>query len=798
MGCATSKLDDLPAVALCRDRCGFLDEAIRQRYALAEAHVAYTRSLAAVSRSLHHFLEHSGVADSGHISSPVLDLPPKGKGGETAVTCPASEEAVVHGGDSLSDSGSHLNFHYDTDESSSSLHPHSGHMYISTDHEDGALSSFQGGVLHMNYMQSRAAPSRVVYEQRPPMMSEGTVRYFGEEEKSSLYYPFSYHEANVYPNSGASSYLDPFYSSPPPNYGSSSAASSSRPPPPPPPLPRASAWDFLNPFETYDNKYDSQYSSSSRDLTELRKEEGIPDLEDEHEVMVKEVDGDHLEFGDVGHSKPVDADVVAHDPEDSKVQGEASVSETGSSGVSVDSDSVEYEVHVVENEVHGSEPKSSNGGGSAMGPKVYRGLSEVVREIEVQFERASESGNEIAKMLEAGKLPYHRKHHQVTSKLVLTGTPSTVSSEPSTSGTEPPSSFEGTGPAQLGFEEEVGMKSGNLSSTLQKLYLWEKKLYNEVKAEEKMRVVHDRKVEKLKRLHERGAEAHKMESTRAVVRTLSVKIRMAIQIVDKISITVNRIRDEELWPQLKELIQGLTRMWKSMLECHRSQCQAMKQARSFDPIGSGKKLGSAHMDATLQFERELLYWTERFSMWVSAQKGFVRALNNWLLKCLLYEPEETPDGIVPFSPGRIGAPPVFVICNQWSQALDEIREMKVISSLHVFATSVFQRWERDKVEMQQMIVADRDLERKVRDEDQKIQKEIHALEKKMVLVSGEGETLSASGRLVYQSDVSGYNFQASLQRIFEAMESFTEQSVRLYEELLERSAQQANSGAQED
>lgn len=235
-----------------------------------------------------------------------------------------------------------------------------------------------------------------------------------------------------------------------------------------------------------------------------------------------------------------------------------------------------------------------------------------------------------------------------------------------------------------------------------------------------------------------------------------------------------------------------------MLECHHSQCQAIKQVQGFDPIGPGKKIGDSHIDATLQFEHDLLYWTEQFSVWVSAQKGFVRALNNWLVKCLTYEPEETPDGIVPFSPGRIGAPPVFVICNQWSQALDEINEMEVIDSLHVFATSVFQRWERDKPDMQQMIVVDKDLERKVREEDLKILKEIQALVKKMILVSGEGGTLSASGHLVYRSDVSGYNFQASMQRIFAAMESFTEKSLRMYEELLQRSAGQASSGAQEN
>lgn len=71
-----------------------------------------------------------------------------------------------------------------------------------------------------------------------------------------------------------------------------------------------------------------------------------------------------------------------------------------------------------------------------------------------------------------------------------------------------------------------------------------------------MRVVHDRKLEKLKRLDRTGAEARKIESTGADVRSLSTKMRMAIEVVDKISVMINKIRDEELWPQLNELIHG--------------------------------------------------------------------------------------------------------------------------------------------------------------------------------------------------------------------------------------------------
>lgn len=59
---------------------------------------------------------------------------------------------------------------------------------------------------------------------------------------------------------------------------------------------------------------------------------------------------------------------------------------------------------------------------------------------------------------------------------------SVVSAQPpSSKGAEPSASAGNAGPASLGSVEERGMRSGNLSSTLHKLHLWEKKLYNEVK-----------------------------------------------------------------------------------------------------------------------------------------------------------------------------------------------------------------------------------------------------------------------------------------------------------------------------
>lgn len=819
MGCSNSKVDDLPAVSLCRERLTFLDQAIHYRYALAQSHIAYIHSLKSVGHSLHNFIHQQ---DPSHLSSssPIPDSPIK----PDPDLKHAHHQAQAHALNHDSHSG-HLDFHSDSDDdedsggshhidlpsgdSSPNLH-HIDYPDPGQDPDQGyGLGGGGGGGVGLFYMKNKVTPPSVVYEQRPP--NPETV-YMGESSNSGYAYPYY---GNSYGNPSASPYSNYGYgypnSNPNPNFSNSNgyyanspnyggapvgSTSNSKPAPPPPSPPRVSAWEFLNPFES-DERYYSASSPAvaytpSRD-SKVREEEGIPELEEDsyyHGEVVKEVHGDQKFVGGGGggnkggrgrgrHSKAV---MVEDDDDDDEVGGvhdhEASTSlyeaRPRASTGGVENDGAEFVVHVVEKKVVGSEDEE--------GRSRYKGLNvfQLAREIEVLFERASEFGNEVARLLEVGKIAHNRRHQVSSKKLPV------VSSHPSTSkgGAEPSAS---AGPAQVDADEDVvTFGSRNLSSTLQKLYLWEKKLYHEVKAEEKMRVVHDRKVSKLKRLDQKGAEATKVDTTRTLIRSLSTKIRMAIKVVDGISVKISTIRDEELCPQLNELIKGLTGMWKSMLECHHSQCQAIREAKGLGSIGPGKKLSDSHIKATMELAHELIRWTDTFSSWINDQKGYVKALNNWLLKCLYDEPEETEDGPAPFSPSRIGAPPVFVICNRWAQAMDRISEKEVVRCMRVFTYSVFQIWEQDKNEMRQRMMVNKDLERMVKNldrQDQKIQKEMQALDKKMVLFTQDGNVHSDE-QIVYPSDTSNRSIQASLQRIFEAMERFMDESMKAYQELL--------------
>jgi len=227
-------------------------------------------------------------------------------------------------------------------------------------------------------------------------------------------------------------------------------------------------------------------------------------------------------------------------------------------------------------------------------------------------------------------------------------------------------------------------------------------------------------------------------------------------------------------------------MWKVMLECHHIQCQAISEAKGLDSIATGGKLDDTRLSAIVDLELELLRWTGNFTSWISAQKNYVKALNGWLMLCLHYEPEITDDGVVPYSPGRIGAPPVFVICNYWSQAVDRISEMEVINAMQAFTTNLRHLWEQHSVDPRHKITPHGELDRVVRArerEAQLVHKEVDELNKKLVHVSGQNDLPG------YSTEVS--SLQLGLKQIFEAMENFTANSLKAYEELHVRSEEES-------
>ena len=77
-----------------------------------------------------------------------------------------------------------------------------------------------------------------------------------------------------------------------------------------------------------------------------------------------------------------------------------------------------------------------------------------------------------------------------------------------------------------------------------------------MQASENVRKTYDEKCNLLRRQFARGLNVQLIDKTRAVVKDLHSRVSVAVQAVAAISKRIQKIRDEELQPQLVELIQG--------------------------------------------------------------------------------------------------------------------------------------------------------------------------------------------------------------------------------------------------
>ncbi|XP_050205667.1 protein ROLLING AND ERECT LEAF 2-like [Mercurialis annua] len=631
-----------------------------------------------------------------------------------------------------------------------------------------------------------------------------------------------------------------------------------RPPPLPPSPPRVSTWDFFNVFETFDNDagYQSAYYSAGRygygsnasspDSNEVREREGIPDLEDEteHEVIkevnkekkkvkekmnvkakysaveeVEEASKTNHYYGE-GTSMPAQSsseifesfkgkEIKTHASPDTYRSPDSILSTKSPDEDFVRKKGVSFEVDEVLNTMEVESSKLSSL--TTLSAHGTRDLQEVVMEIRDEFETASNYGKEVASLLEVGKLPYQRR--TTFLRVVLSRILYLVSSHPAIR----PSVHISSKTMKMAKaytadpENEFDMRPRNLSSTLEKLYAWEKKLYKEVRDEERLRVTYEKQCKRLRSLDEHGAETSKIEATQASIRKSLTKINVTIRAVDAISSKIHRLRDEELQPQITELIHGWIRMWKSMLRCHQKQFQAIMESKVRSLRAKTGAHGDSGLRATLELETELINWCNRFNHWVNTQKSYVESLNEWLLRCLLIEPEETPDGFAPFSPSRIGAPPIFVLCNDWYQAIVRISEKGVENAMLQFASSLHQLWERQDEEQRQRTKAEyltKDFEKRLRTlkmERAKIEQEQDAVSDKALSKAPSESGVSPLDDLkvdldsmrkklqeerarhkeatILLHDAASGSVQAGLVPIFEALGNYTAEVLRAHEQV---------------
>ncbi|KAJ4830491.1 hypothetical protein Tsubulata_012812 [Turnera subulata] len=214
---------------------------------------------------------------------------------------------------------------------------------------------------------------------------------------------------------------------------------------------------------------------------------------------------------------------------------------------------------------------------------------------------------------------------------------------------------------------------------------------------EKVRIAYEKKCMQLRNQDVKGEDPFVLDKTRAAIRDLHTQIKVSIHSVEAVSKRIETLRDEELQPQLLELVQGLARMWKVMAECHQSQKHTLDEAKLL-LAGTPSKLEARRHSSmyiadpqrlarsAANLETELRNWRACFETWITSQRSYMHALSGWLLRCVRSDPDISR---LPFSPRRSsGTFPIFGLCVQWSRFLDSIQEKQVLDGLDFFAAGM--------------------------------------------------------------------------------------------------------------
>ncbi|KAJ7002313.1 protein ALTERED PHOSPHATEARVATION RESPONSE 1 [Populus alba x Populus x berolinensis] len=537
MGASSSKIEEDKALQLCRERRKFVRQALDGRCSLAAAHVTYIQSLRSTGIALRKFVEPEVPIESSlSISTSATPEPP-------ALT----EKSLSHFSVS----------------SPSLFHPVDAAANISPSPSPPSSSQVQA-----HHMKFRGFSSKTI-EEKPPVVFTGTVTSSSTPQ-------------NTTPRSTEKHETSQFDASSVP--------------------PGTTQWDYFEPFHPIDHQFSFQdgmqlnHGFGSADyLRQLREEEGILIWKTKERKLQSE--GSEDEFDD----PPVDTlvrsfenlnrvhDLVA--PSASQITPSASgaASETellnGKKGNSpgllpLRTLSAAVSVSADRQKTPMKEDQSKN----KVSPKDFFAS---IKDIEYLFIKASESGKEVPRMLEANKLHFRpvvpgKENGSVASTffkacLSCGEDPSQVQEEPAqndmnyltwhrTTSSQSSSSRTPLGlNAKDDSDDPVGnlfdnfcMISGSHASTLDRLYAWERKLYEEVKASEMVRREYDTNCKVLRQLESNGKSLHnvKIDKTRAIVKDLHSRIRVALHRIDSISKRIEELRDKELQPQLEELIDG--------------------------------------------------------------------------------------------------------------------------------------------------------------------------------------------------------------------------------------------------
>lgn len=303
-------------------------------------------------------------------------------------------------------------------------------------------------------------------------------------------------------------------------------------------------------------------------------------------------------------------------------------------------------------------------------------LLHIVTQLDDHFLKASESAHDVSKKLEATRMHYHSNHadsrghidHSTKIMHVITWN----------------RSFKNLPDHEdLNDNFDTDDRFETHAAVLDRMLAWEKKLYDEVKAGELMKIDYQKKVSLLQKQKKRGVKLETLEKTKAAVSHLHTRYIVDMQSMDSTVSEINRLRDRQLFPKLVDLVDGMAKMWSSMHRHHQSQFLIISGIRGFEipPVPRGTT--DSHYIQTCELRDIVREWHTQFEKLMDNQKAYIRALNAWLKLNLI--PIESNIKEKVSSPPRLVDPPIKHLLHAWHDELERLPIELAKTAIKTFA-----------------------------------------------------------------------------------------------------------------
>jgi hypothetical protein len=159
-----------------------------------------------------------------------------------------------------------------------------------------------------------------------------------------------------------------------------------------------------------------------------------------------------------------------------------------------------------------------------------------------------------------------------------------------------------------------------------------------------------------------------------------------MQSLDSTVSEINRLRDDQLYPRLVALVDGMATMWEKMKTQHEEQSKIVTALKSIDISQSPEETSGHHHECTRQLWDVARIWHSQFEKLMKHQKEYTGALNSWLRLNLVPIDNNLKEKVS--SPQRPQNPLIQSLLHAWHDFLEKLPDEHAKTAISNFAAVI--------------------------------------------------------------------------------------------------------------